>query len=48
MIADIFMGTLDLDSIILNSNKIIIGYVDDVFGSINQPFYLIKFYPWFQ
>jgi len=38
-------GVLDLDNIIFNSNKVAIGYIDDVIGNINQPLYVVKIFP---
>jgi H/ACA ribonucleoprotein complex non-core subunit NAF1 len=43
--ADSTIGTLDLDNIIFNENKIPIGYIDDVLGKIDSPLYIIKFFP---
>lgn len=38
-------GILDLDNIIWNSNHIAVGYLDDVIGKIDEPVYVIKFFP---
>ena len=38
-------GILDLDNIIWNSNHIAIGYLDDVVGKIDEPVYVVKFFP---
>jgi len=43
--ADSTIGTLDLDNIIFNENKLPIGYIDDVLGKIDSPLYIIKFFP---
>ena len=45
MKAEIINGILDLDNIVFNENKLPIGYVDDVLGKIDIPFYIIKFFP---
>lgn len=45
IIADSSVGTLDLDNIVFNENKIPIGYIDDVLGKIDAPLYIIKFFP---
>jgi H/ACA ribonucleoprotein complex non-core subunit NAF1 len=38
-------GILDLDNIIWNSNHIAVGYLDDVVGKIDEPVYIVKFFP---
>ena len=45
IVADGTFGTLDLDNVIFNENKLPIGYVDDVLGKIDAPLYIIKFFP---
>jgi len=39
------IGILDLDNIIWNSNHIAVGYLDDVIGKIDEPVYVIRFFP---
>ena len=38
-------GILDLDNILWNDNHIAVGYLDDVIGKIDEPIYVIKFFP---
>lgn len=38
-------GILNLDNIIWNSNHIAVGYLDDVLGKIDDPVYVVKFFP---
>jgi len=38
-------GILDLDNIIWNTNHIAVGYLDDVLGKIDEPVYIVKFFP---
>lgn len=38
-------GILDLDNILWNSNHIAVGYLDDVVGKVEEPVYIIKFFP---
>jgi len=45
LLADTTSGVLNLDNIIFDSNKIPVGYLDDVVGKIDNPFYIIKFLP---
>jgi rRNA processing protein Gar1 len=43
--ANSMIGTLDLDNIIFTFNKIPFGYIDDVIGKIDEPFYVVKYFP---
>jgi len=43
--ANIHNGILNLDNIIWNSNHIAVGYMDDVLGKIDDPVYVVKFFP---
>ena len=45
MMADTINGILDLDNIVFNQNKLPIGYIDDVLGKIDSPFYIVKYFP---
>jgi len=45
LLADISLGILDLDNIIFDQNKMPIGFIDDVLGKIDNPFYIINFFP---
>jgi rRNA processing protein Gar1 len=38
-------GILDLDNVLYNVNKIPFGYVDDVIGRVDNPYYVIKLFP---
>lgn len=38
-------GILDLDNILFNSNKIPVGYLDDVIGKVDTPNYVVNFFP---
>lgn len=38
-------GILDLDNIVFNTNKIPIGYLDDVIGNVESPYYVLKIFP---
>jgi rRNA processing protein Gar1 len=40
-----FNGILDLDNILFNENKFPLGYLDDVIGKVDSPYYVIKFFP---
>ena len=39
--------TLDLDNIVVTKDKKIIGFIDDVIGKINEPYYSIMYFPIF-
>jgi H/ACA ribonucleoprotein complex non-core subunit NAF1 len=39
------MGILDLDNILFNANGICIGYIDDVIGKVDSPYYVVKMFP---
>lgn len=43
--ADVSTGILDLDNILFNVNKIPIGYIDDAIGNIDNPLYVLNFFP---
>jgi rRNA processing protein Gar1 len=43
--ANIFNGILDLDNIVFNENKFPVGYLDDVIGKVESPYYVVKFFP---
>lgn len=43
--ANLQNGILDLDNIIWNANHIAVGYLDDVIGKIDEPNYVVKFFP---
>lgn len=43
--ANVFNGVLDLDNIIFSETREPLGYLDDVFGQIENPFYLIRLFP---
>jgi rRNA processing protein Gar1 len=45
MRANIFNGILDLDNILFNENKFPVGYLDDVIGKVESPYYVIRFFP---
>ena len=45
MMADLSNGILDLDNIVFNQNKLPVGYIDDVLGKIDNPFYIVKYFP---
>lgn len=36
---------LDLDNFVCNENRELIGYIDEVVGPINEPYYTVVFYP---
>jgi H/ACA ribonucleoprotein complex non-core subunit NAF1 len=36
---------LDLDNLIFNTNNLCIGFIDDLIGKIEEPYYIIKLYP---
>lgn len=38
-------GVLDLDNILFNENKFPVGFLDDVIGKVESPYYLIKVFP---
>jgi rRNA processing protein Gar1 len=40
--ANSMIGTLDLDNILFTINKIPFGYIDDVIGKIDEPYYILK------
>jgi rRNA processing protein Gar1 len=39
------MGILDLDNLLFNMNGICFGYIDDVIGKVDSPYYVIRFFP---
>lgn len=43
--ANINEGILDLDNIAFNSNHIALGFIDDVIGNVEDPIYLVRFFP---
>jgi rRNA processing protein Gar1 len=43
--ANIFNGILDLDNIMFNENKFPVGYLDDVIGKVESPYYVVKLFP---
>jgi rRNA processing protein Gar1 len=45
MRANIFNGILDLDNIMFNENKFPVGYLDDVIGKVESPYYVVRFFP---
>jgi len=45
VLSDSANGLLDLDNIIFDANKIPIGFIDDVVGKVDNPFYIVKFLP---
>jgi rRNA processing protein Gar1 len=42
-----YNGILDLDNVLFTANKIPFGFIDDVIGKIDDPFYVVKFFPTF-
>jgi rRNA processing protein Gar1 len=42
---NLYNGILDLDNILFTANKIPFGYIDDVIGKVEEPYYVIKFFP---
>ena len=47
MIVRVFIeyGVLDLDNLVFNTNGINFGYIDDVIGKVDTPYYVVKFFP---
>jgi rRNA processing protein Gar1 len=39
------MGILDLDNLLFNVNGICFGYIDDVIGKVDSPYYVTKIFP---
>jgi rRNA processing protein Gar1 len=39
------MGILDLDNLLFNANGICFGYIDDVIGKVDSPYYVVRFFP---
>lgn len=38
-------GVLDLDNVVFNSNNHPVGYIDEVFGKVDNPYYVINTFP---
>lgn len=43
--ASVSIGVLDLDNVVFSHNRKCVGFVEDVLGPVDQPLYLIFFYP---
>jgi len=43
--ADMSIGILDLDNVLYSEKRNCIGFIDDVLGPVNKPFYSVFFYP---
>jgi rRNA processing protein Gar1 len=39
------MGILDLDNLLFNVHGICFGYIDDVIGKVDSPYYVVKIFP---
>jgi rRNA processing protein Gar1 len=44
---NLYNGILDLDNIMFTANKIPFGYIDDVIGKVEEPYYVVRFFPTF-
>jgi rRNA processing protein Gar1 len=42
---NLYNGILDLDNVIFTANKIAFGYIDDVIGKVDDPYYVVRFFP---
>ncbi len=43
--ADLSIGTVDLDNVIYTDKRQCVGFIEDVFGPVNQPLYCVHNYP---